>query len=93
MPHFEAEIAGAVPRPVFALHECQDQDAPASARDQLRREGAYRVGGAVQVVVDYVPPVGVLHVQQRLPTLDGRVGDDDVDLAMIALHLVGARSA
>ena len=30
-------------------------------------------------------PVAVLHLQQRLPALDGGVGHDDVDLAVIAL--------
>jgi hypothetical protein len=33
------------------------------------REGADRVSRAVQIIVDDVAPVGVIHVDQPLPTL------------------------
>ncbi len=38
----------------------------------FRREGADRIGGAVQVVVDDIAPVAVLHIEQRHQALDGR---------------------
>ena len=59
---------------------------PLLARHHLGREGADGVGGAVQIVVDDIAPVGVLHLQQRLPALDRGIGDHDVDLAVVAVR-------
>ena len=61
-------------------------------RDHLGREGADGVGGAVEIVVDHVAPIVVLHLHQRLPALDGGIGDDDVDLAVGAFDPVGRRA-
>ena len=62
---------------------------PFFLRDHLRREGADGVGGAVEIVVDDVPPVRILHLEERHPALDRGVGDHDVDLAVVLLDLVG----
>jgi len=55
----------------------------------LRRERADGVGGAVEIVVDDVAPVRILHLEERHPSLDRRVGHHDVDFAVISLDLIG----
>ena len=59
------------------------------ARNHLGTKGADCIGCAIEVVLDLVPPIDVFHFQQRLPTLDGGVGDHNVDLAVVAFDHVG----
>jgi hypothetical protein len=40
-------------------------------------------------LLDLVVPIHVVHLHQRLPALDGGVGNDDVDFAVLVLDLIG----
>lgn len=84
-----ASVAAALDAAVLALHRGEHDDPALALGHHFRRERADRVGSAVQIVVDHVPPIGIVHLQQRLPALDRGIGDHDVDLAMLAHDLVG----
>jgi hypothetical protein len=43
----------------------------------------------VQIVVDDIAPIRILHLQKRHPALDRRVRDGDVDLAVVPFDSVG----
>jgi hypothetical protein len=67
----------------------EHNDAAFIAGDHFRREGANGIRRAIQVVVDHVTPVGVFHLQQRLPPLNRGIGDHDIDFAELLLDLIG----
>src|SRR4029079_18052154 len=81
-------VGGAVLRPHASLHRRKQDEAALLARHHLRTKGAYGVGGTVEIILDLVAPIVVIHFHQRLPALDGSVGDDDVDLAVRGVDLI-----
>ena len=89
MPPFGGRIAGRILGAVFALHGGEDDDPAFVLRHHLGREGTNGVGRAVQIVVNHVAPVGILHLQERDPALDGGVGHHDIDLAVASVHIIG----
>ena len=82
-------VGGAVLRTHSSLHGRKQDEAALLARDHLRTKGANGVGGTVEIVLDLVAPIVVVHLHQRLPALDGSVGNDDVDLAVFSVDLIG----
>ena len=59
---FRGGIARSVLGAVLALHgRSRTKSGPSFCVDHLGREGADGVGGAVEVIVDYVAPVQILH--------------------------------
>jgi hypothetical protein len=74
---------------VLALHRGENKDSALPLGHHLGGEGANGVRRAVQIVVDHIAPVRVFHLEERLPALDRRIGDDDVDLSELLLRLIG----
>src|SRR5206468_2077214 len=86
---FRCRVAGAVFGAVLALHGRQYDDPAFAPGNQLRSKGAYGVGRSVEIVVDDVTPLDILHLEQWLPALDGGVGYHDIDLSIAFFHAIG----
>ena len=86
---FRCGVGAAVLGSVPSLGRCHHDDPPVIALNHLRHESPQGIGGAVQVVVDHIPPVGIRHFEERLPSLDRGIRHQNVDFAEFTVDMIG----
>lgn len=73
-------VAGSVLDSVPPLHRRKQDKSALLSRDHLGRECPDGVRSAVQIVVDDISPVRIIHVEERHPFLYRSVRHHDIDL-------------